>query len=84
MLGYWATHVPAGSVSVLDVDSAPTSPDPYGDLKIAFAAAKAVVASAAVIAGATDGGASAVLAEYHTALVPPFCVDAVKSFFDGF
>jgi hypothetical protein len=84
MLGYWATHVPAGSVGVLDVDSAPTSGDPYSDLKIAFAAAKAVVASAAVIAGATDGGASAVLADYHAGLVPPFCVDAVKSFFDGF
>lgn len=84
MLGYWATHVPAGSVSVLDVDSTPTSGDPYGDLKSAFAAAKAVVAGAAVIAGATDGGASAVLADYHAGLVPPFCVTAVRSFFDGF
>jgi len=84
MLGYWATHVPAGSVDVLDVDSAPLSGDPYSDLKSAFAAAKALVASAAVLAGATDGGASAVLADYHGGLVPPFCVTAVKSFFDGF
>jgi Prolyl oligopeptidase family len=84
MLGYWATHVPTGPVSVLDVDSAPTSGDPYSNLKSAFAAAKALVASTAVNAGASDGGASAVLAEYHTELVPPFCVDAVKSFFDGF
>jgi hypothetical protein len=82
MLGYWATHVPAAPVSVLDVDSA--SGEPYSDLKSAFAAAKAVVASAAVNAGASDGGASAVLAAYHTELVPPFCVYAVKSFFDGF
>ena len=84
MLGYWATHVPAGPVTVLDVDAASTSGDPYSDLKIAFAAAKTVVAGAAVNAGATDGGASAVLADYHAGLVPPFCVYAVKSFFDGF
>jgi hypothetical protein len=69
---------------VLDVDAASTSGDPYSDLKIAFAAAKTVVAGAAVNAGATDGGASAVLADYHAGLVPPFCVYAVKSFFDGF
>ena len=84
MLGYWATHVPTAPVSVLDVDSAPTSGDPYRDLKSAFVAAKALVASTAVNAGASDGGASAVLAAYHTELVPPFCVDAVKSFFDRF
>ena len=84
ILGYWATHVPAGAVSMLDVDSAATSADPYKNLKIAFAAAKALVASAAVSAGATDGGASAVLADYHAGLVAPFCVGAVKSFFDGF
>jgi hypothetical protein len=83
MQGYWATHVPAASVSVLDVDSAPTNGDPYAALKSGFAAAKALVAAAAVIAGATDGGASAVLADYHAGLVPPFCASAVKSFFDG-
>jgi hypothetical protein len=83
MLGYWTTHVPAASVSSLDIDSTPAGGDPYSSLKDAFAAAKALVAGAAVIAGATDGGASAVLADYHAGLVPPFCVSAVKSFFDG-
>jgi hypothetical protein len=30
------------------------------------------------------GGDSAVLADYHAGLVPPFCLAATKSFFDGF
>lgn len=83
MLGYWTTHIPTVAVSALDVDSAASSADAYGNLKTAFAAAKALVASAAIAGGATDGGASAVLAIYHAGLVPPFCLDAVKSFFDG-
>ena len=69
---------------MLDVDSAVTSGDPYGDLKKGFAAAKALVAADAVAGGATDGGAMAVLQAYHAGLVPPVCLSAVKSFFDGF
>jgi hypothetical protein len=38
---------------------------------------------AAIAGGATDGGHAAVLADYHTRIVPPFCLAAVKSFFDG-
>ena len=56
----------------------------YATLKKGFAAAKASVAADAVLNGATDGGAIAVLQAYHAALVPPFCLSAVKSFFDGF
>jgi hypothetical protein len=81
MQGYWATHVPSGAISVLDVDAAPSGA--YAPLQIAFAAAKVLVASAAVQAGATDGGRAAVFAEYHTGLVAPFCVAAVRSFFDA-
>ena len=84
MQAYWVAHMPQGAVIVLDIDAGVLSGNPYGDLKIAFAAAKALVASAAVAGGATDGGAGAVLADYHTALVAPFCVGAVRSFFDGF
>jgi Prolyl oligopeptidase family len=81
---YWTANPPAAAVTVLDVDSAVTAGDPYADLKNAFAAAKALVAANAVRGGATDGGAVAVLEAYHAGLVPPVCLSAVKSFFDGF
>jgi hypothetical protein len=81
---YWATASPTTTVTLLDVDSSPASGDPYANEKTGFAAAKAAVAAAAVVGGATDGGAMAVLQDYHATLVPPFCVYAVKSFFDGF
>lgn len=73
MQDYWSAHVPASSVSVLDLDAAPAAP--YATLQEAFAAAKAVVAA--------SGGEPAVLAEYHAGLVAPFCVAAVRSFFDA-
>ena len=81
---YWATAAPTATLTLLDVDSAPASGDPYANEKNGFAAAKTAVAAAAVVGGATDGGAMAVLQVYHATLVPPFCVYAVKSFFDGF
>jgi hypothetical protein len=81
---YWATAAPTAKLTVLDVDSSSSSGDPYANEKTGFAAAKVAVAAAAVLGGATDGGAMAVLQDYHATLVPPFCVYAVKSFFDGF
>jgi hypothetical protein len=81
MQAYWAAHASASEATVLDVDSSPASGDPYADVKLGFAAAKAAVAAAAVAGGATDGGESAVLSEYHTALVAPFCLYAVQRFF---
>jgi hypothetical protein len=33
---------------------------------------------------ASDGGAMAVIEAYHAGPVPPVCLSAVKSFFDGF
>ena len=83
MQTYWGT-TPSFSLTVLDVDSSPASNDPYADEKNEFAVAKAAVAAAAVLGGATDGGALAVLQDYHATLVPPFCMYAVKSFFDGY
>src|SRR5215468_204835 len=74
MQDYWTSNPPAAAPVILDIDSAPTANDPYAALKTAFAAAKAAVA--------VDGEA-AVLAAYHATLVPPFCVSAVKSFFDA-
>jgi alpha-beta hydrolase superfamily lysophospholipase len=84
MADYWMANPPAAAITVLDVDSAVASGDPYATLKNAFAAEKVLVAADAVAGGATDGGANAVLEAYHATLVPPVCLSAVKSFFDGF
>jgi hypothetical protein len=73
MQDYWTAHVPAGAVTVLDVDAAASGP--YAPLQAAFAVAKALIAA--------EGGEAAVLADYHTGLVAPICVAAVRSFFDG-
>jgi len=75
MQNYWTMHPPAVAPVILDVDSAPGSNDPYATLKTEFAAAKSLVD--------VEGGDSAVLAAYHGTLVPPFCLTAVKSFFDA-
>jgi hypothetical protein len=86
MQGYWSPPSPAsaaaGLLNVLDVDSVPTgATDPYAAAKGGFAQAKAATAQAAVAAGATDGGAGAVVQAYHGGLVPPFCNAAARSFF---
>lgn len=82
MRSYWAAHAPASApISVLDLEAAPSSNDPYASLKNDFATAKALVAATAVSQGATDRGALAVAEAYHTTLVAPFCFAAVKTFF---
>jgi pimeloyl-ACP methyl ester carboxylesterase len=83
MQAYWAKSAPSAPVTVLDIAAAPTTNDPYTDEKDAFTAAVTAVEVAAIAGGATDGGLAAVLADYHAQLVPPFCLAAVKSFFDG-
>jgi dienelactone hydrolase len=83
MQDYWAAAAPAAPVTVLDVDSAAGSGDPYATLKAQFTAAKDLVRVDAVLGGASDGGDAAVLDAYHAGLVPPFCLIAVKSFLDA-
>jgi hypothetical protein len=83
MQDYWTANSPTSVFTVLDVDSAPTANDPYADEKTGFAAAEALVRADAIANGATDGGELAVLDDYHARLVPPFCLSAAKSFFDG-
>jgi hypothetical protein len=79
---YWSTHGTASTpYSVLDVDAAATAGDPYASYKAQFTAAKDLLAATAVINGASDGGALAVAEAYHSTLVPPFCLAAVRSFF---
>jgi hypothetical protein len=72
---YWNANGVTAPVTVLDLESDITSNDPNAARKAGFAAAKAALA-------AQDGDA-AVAESYHSTLVPPFCLSAVKSFFDG-
>ncbi len=83
---YWQNAgVAPGLTTVLDVDSPVSGAnDPYAPIKNGFAQAKAAVAAQAVAAGATDGGASAVLQAYHGDLVAPFCLLAARAFFANF
>lgn len=75
----WA-GLPAGLVTVLDVDTAPTgAADPFAAAKVGFAQAKAATAAAA---GAN--AATAVTTAYHGGLVPPFCNAAARGFFSQF
>ena len=80
---FWTTHAPAVAPVILDIDSPVATGDPYGSLKTGFAAAEDLVRSNAILGGATDGGDAAVLDAYHVGLVPPFCLAAVKAFFDA-
>jgi Secretory lipase len=80
---YWASQLAAPPSILLDLDSATATGDPYASLKTQFEVAKNVIAAAAIAQGATDAGYAAVETAYHTTLVPPFCLSAVKSFFDA-
>lgn len=78
MQGLWSAPsplaLPAGLLTVLDVDSASGgAADPFAAVKAGFAQAKAGVAA--------QGGANAVVQAYHGALVPPFCNVAARAFF---
>jgi hypothetical protein len=81
MQQYWTANPPTTSVTFLDVDTRPSGT--YAAYQTAFGVLKTAVAVAAVAGGATDGGALAVLEDYHAGLVPPVCLGAVKAFFDA-
>ena len=72
---YWSANGVTAPVTMLDLDSDITSNDPDAARKAGFAAAKAAIEA--------DGGDAAVIESYHSTLVPPFCLSAVKSFFDS-
>ncbi len=73
MQNYWSSTT---AVTVLDIDSAVTSGDPFEAQKTAFSVAKELLELA--------GGDTEVLENYHAGLVAPFCLSAVKTYFDGF
>ena len=79
MQSYWATHAPAGTpVTYLDVDS---KGGPYSYIKDGFRATKDIVELAAFLQGQNSN--SAVLDQYHAVLVPAFCLQAARAFFDS-
>jgi dienelactone hydrolase len=84
MQGYWAVNAPDTLVTVLDVDAPASQGSPYRNLNKQFADVKKLIKWSAVIGGANDGGRSAVLQDYHDVLVPAFCVQAARSFFNSF
>ena len=73
MQHYWAAQT---NVTVLDIDAAVTADDPYETQKEQFDDARDLVA--------LTGGQDEVLENYHAGLVAPFCLSAVRQFFDGF
>ncbi|HEY5806381.1 MAG TPA: hypothetical protein VIT67_00345 [Povalibacter sp.] len=83
MQGYWAASGTTAPITILDVDAAKTDNDPYDEEKTGFALVKDTVAATAIAGGASDGGARAVAEAYHSTLVPPFCLSAVRSTFNG-
>ncbi len=76
MEGYWAATAPGSPVTVLNVDAPPSHNGPYKHIRKSFAQAKSLLD--------LIEGRSAVVAEYHDVLVPAFCLQATKAFFDGF
>jgi acetyl esterase/lipase len=86
MAGFWGA-LPAGLVTVLDVNAAPTANDPFAPLQAAFIGQQAQLF--AYYQTPAGGGLSPAAAEqqlvqgYHAA-VAPFCTVAARSFFANF
>jgi alpha/beta superfamily hydrolase len=76
MQAYWAVNAPQSLVIVLDVDSSPWHKGLFHSIRRQFAETKQLLTW-------TEGRA-AVLDDYHAVLVPAFCVQAARSFFDFF
>lgn len=76
MQGYWAAYAPESPVVVLNVDQPPGQRGPYKSLRRKFADTKRLFQ--------WIEGRNAVRREYHDVLVPAFCLQATRSFFEGF
>jgi pimeloyl-ACP methyl ester carboxylesterase len=76
MQGYWAVNAPNSLVTVLNVDAPPSQRGPYRSLKRKFAETKRLMK--------WIEGEAAVRREYHDVLVPAFCLQGVRSFFNEF
>jgi hypothetical protein len=76
MEGYWAVNAPLSPVTILDVDAPAGRGGPYRHIKKRFAEAKKLMR--------WIEGRSEVARNYHDVLVPAFCLQAARSFFEGF
>jgi hypothetical protein len=74
MSAYWAA-LPAGLITVLDVNATPTANDPFAPLQVAF---QQEIAS--ILATSGEVG----VAESYHSTVAPFCTVAARSFFSQF
>ncbi|MBS0420689.1 MAG: prolyl oligopeptidase family serine peptidase [Proteobacteria bacterium] len=74
MQAYWSA-LPAGLLTVLDVNAAPNPASPFAPLQVAFQATLQSLAA--------SGGQEAVVENYHTT-VAPFCTVAARGFFSQF
>lgn len=93
--GYFIAHLPAASaalVTLVDVDSAIGSSDPFASAKTGFADLKQQTAAAAAAEAAASGAdaasqqaaaTQAVLVNYHGTLVPPICGVVARGFFQS-
>jgi acetyl esterase/lipase len=76
MQAYFASlPLPAGLVTVLDVNATPTAGDPFAALQVGFQTTLAGILA--------SGGQTAVVENYHTT-VAPFCTVAARGFFSQF
>ncbi|HUN25741.1 MAG TPA: prolyl oligopeptidase family serine peptidase [Steroidobacteraceae bacterium] len=74
MQSYWSA-LPAGLITVLDVNAPPTAGDPFAPLQVAFQQTLAGLLA--------SSGQTAVYENYHTT-VAPFCTVAARAFFANF
>jgi alpha-beta hydrolase superfamily lysophospholipase len=74
MQAFWAA-LPAGLVTVLDVNATPNPASPFAPLQVGFQTTLASLLATA--------GQEAVVENYHTT-VAPFCTVAARGFFDQF
>ena len=74
MQAFWSA-LPAGLVTVLDVNGAVNNSSPFAPVQVAFQTTLAALLA--------SGGQEAVVANYHTT-VAPFCTVAARGFFSKF
>jgi hypothetical protein len=84
MAQYWSA-LPAGTVTVLDINGTPTAP--FADLQLAFQASEAALLEyyqTSAGGGLSAAGAQAAVAEGYHVAVAPFCAAAARAFFANF
>jgi alpha/beta superfamily hydrolase len=81
MQGYWAVNAPHSPVTILNIDAPPSQGGQYRRLMRRFAETKDWIKWFAKLQGKDER--AEVLKDYHDVLVPAYCVQAARSFFDS-